>query len=66
MIERSIEYMTTVNHKIEKIISSPYKKMTKDEAKAMLISCGVMTKKGEIKSAYKKILIQKRASNNAK
>lgn len=64
MTKRSIGYMVAVDRKIKKVINSLHEKMSKDEAKAMLINCGIMTKRDEIKPAYKKILVKNNQNNH--
>lgn len=43
---------------IDKIIETPTKKPTKEEAKKILRSCGILDNKNNIKSAYKKIITE--------
>lgn len=45
---------------IEKIIQTPTKQPSINEAKKMLRSCGVLDQKNNIRSAYKDILIDER------
>ena len=43
---------------IDKIIKTPTKKPTKEEATKILRSCGILDNKNNIKSAYKKIITE--------
>ena len=55
---RGMKRMVAISAEIDKIIESPQKKLTKQEAMKMLRSCGILNKNNGVKTAYKEILIK--------
>lgn len=53
---RGIDDMVAIAAEIDKIIESPSKKPTKQEAMKMLRSCGILNKNNGIKTEYREIL----------
>lgn len=47
---------------IDKILSAPSEKPTREEAKRNLQACGILDKNGNIAEAYKKIFVKKSAT----
>ena len=55
---RGMRDMVAISAEINKIIESPSKKPTRQEAMKMLRSCGILNKNNGVKLAYKEILIK--------
>lgn len=61
---KGIKNMVTALLTIDKIIESPTKKISKEEAMEVLRSCGILDKNNNIKSAYKNILTKEKDVKN--
>ena len=57
--ERGLRQMMEISAKIDKIIETPSKKPTKQEAMKVLRSCGILNRNNGVKAAYKDILVKK-------
>lgn len=66
MNKRGMKDMIALNYTINKVIEKPHKKISTSEAKEILKKCGVMTKRDNIKSAYKTILVRAEDASDGK
>ena len=58
MCKRSVKDMVAMLAEIDKIIESPSKKPTKQEAIKTLRSCGILNKNNGLKTEYRRILVR--------
>jgi len=63
-MKKGIKDMVAALSTIDKIIETPTKKPTKEEATKILRSCGILDNKNNIKSAYKKIITEENYEQN--
>lgn len=61
---RGMDDMVAIAAEINKIIESPSKKPTKQEAEKILRSCGILNKNNGLKTEYKEILTKDVSKKN--
>lgn len=65
-MKRSVSYMVTAAHALEKVINASPKKPTPAQAREILRNCGIMNSKNQVKTAYKTMVAQSRKTNAGK
>lgn len=63
-MRKGMRGMSAVILATKKVINSPQQNITKEEAKEILIQCGILTKDNKIKKVYSNIVIEKGKDNN--
>ena len=65
-MNRSVDIIVASHQAIERIINSPSKKPTREQAQKTLQACGIMDENFKVKPAYRTILVYSEKKNEDK
>ena len=65
-MHKGLKYKLDVFDKIDRIVQSPTKRLSKSEAIKILRSCGILNRDNDLNEAYKEILSREVSNDNEK